>query len=200
MAPGAAPRRSARQTPTAASSSELLISGAAPNWFYYVVAFAILLGLVRHGREFLVPLVVAALLFTLASAITERIGSARIGGWRPPKWFARTRGPRVGVDRFSAHRDGRIGPSRSDCPGGAPLRREVSNSRSARHESAGRRDRFRSRAGGRRHQRRRLAVRRDSILQRRPRRSFPGLAVRRLHGCGARGVPQETSTAVLRRS
>ena len=62
---------------------------AAPHWFYFAVTFAILLGLIQLGRDFLVPLVVATLLFILALAITERIGSLSIGGWKPPRWFAR---------------------------------------------------------------------------------------------------------------
>lgn len=65
---------------------------AAPHWFYFAVTFAILLGLIQLGRDFLVPLVVATLLFILALAITERIGSLSIGGWKPPRWFARLLG------------------------------------------------------------------------------------------------------------
>ena len=66
-----------------------LADSAAARWFYFAVTFAILLGLIRLGREFLVPLVVAILLFTLALAITERIMSLTIVGWKPPKWLAR---------------------------------------------------------------------------------------------------------------
>ena len=65
-----------------------LADSAAPRWFHFVVTTAVLLGLIRLGREFLVPLVVAALLFSLGLAITERIGSLSIGGWKPPKWLA----------------------------------------------------------------------------------------------------------------
>jgi len=65
---------------------------AAPGWFHFVVTSAILLALIRLGREFLVPLVVATLLFILALAITERIRSLSIGGWRPPRWLARVMG------------------------------------------------------------------------------------------------------------
>jgi len=74
--------------PSTPSRSPLADSAAA-RWFYFVVTFAILLGLIRLGREFLVPLVVAILLFTLALAITERIMSLTIVGWKPPKWLAR---------------------------------------------------------------------------------------------------------------
>ena len=88
-----APRRPERGVPTVESSLTIpgaaLAGGAAPMGFYFAVTTAILLGLIRLGREFLVPLVVATLLFVLALAITERIGSAAIGGWRPPKWLAR---------------------------------------------------------------------------------------------------------------
>ncbi len=66
-----------------------LADSAAPHWFYTAVTAAILLGLIRLGREFLVPLVVATLLFVLALAITERIMSLTIAGWTPPKWIAR---------------------------------------------------------------------------------------------------------------
>jgi len=69
-------------------SRPALANSAAPGWFRFVVTTAILLGLIRLGREFLLPLVVATLLFILALAITERIGSVTIGGWRPPKWLA----------------------------------------------------------------------------------------------------------------
>src|SRR5271169_4985447 len=70
-------------------SRPALTGDAAPSWFYLSVALAVWLGLIRLGREFLVPLVVAALLFALALAITERIMSLTILGWKPPKWLAR---------------------------------------------------------------------------------------------------------------
>jgi AI-2 transport protein TqsA len=74
---------------TSSTSNPVPADSTAPGWFHFVVTSAILLGLIRLGREFLVPLVVATLLFILALAITERIGSLSIGGRRPPKWLAR---------------------------------------------------------------------------------------------------------------
>ena len=59
-----------------------------PGWFMGVVTLPILLGLIWFGQGFLIPLVIAALLVTLISALTQRIDDVTILGWSPPRWMA----------------------------------------------------------------------------------------------------------------
>ena len=59
-----------------------------PGWFMGVVTLPILLGLIWFGQGFLIPLVIAALLVILISALTQRIDDATILGWSPPRWMA----------------------------------------------------------------------------------------------------------------
>ena len=59
-----------------------------PGWFMGIVSLPILLGLLWFGQGFLIPLVIMALLVILISAMTHRIDSATILGWKPPPWLA----------------------------------------------------------------------------------------------------------------
>ena len=59
-----------------------------PGWFMGIVSLPILLGLLWFGQGFLIPLVIMALLVILISAMTQRIDSATILGWKPPPWLA----------------------------------------------------------------------------------------------------------------
>ena len=59
-----------------------------PGWFMGVVTLPILLGLIWFGQGFLIPLVIAALLVILISALTQRIDDVTILGWSPPRWMA----------------------------------------------------------------------------------------------------------------
>ncbi len=61
---------------------------AIPGWFMGIVTLPITLGLLWFGQEFLIPLVIAALLIILISALTQKIDSATIFGWSPPRWAA----------------------------------------------------------------------------------------------------------------
>ena len=63
-------------------------SNKIPGWFMGVVTLPILLGLIWFGQGFLIPLVIAALLVILISALTQRIDDVTILGWSPPRWMA----------------------------------------------------------------------------------------------------------------
>ncbi len=67
---------------------EIRKTPAIPGWFMGIVTLPILLGLIWFGRDFLIPLVIAGLLIILISALTERIDSATLFGWNPPRWVA----------------------------------------------------------------------------------------------------------------
>jgi AI-2 transport protein TqsA len=62
---------------------------AVPGWFMAVVTAPIVIGLLYFGREFLIPLAIAALLFILTAALVDRMDTAQIAGWPLPKWVAR---------------------------------------------------------------------------------------------------------------
>lgn len=59
-----------------------------PAWFMAVVTLPILVGLVWFGRGFLIPLVLAALLFILNMVLIDRLNALEIGGRKIPRWLA----------------------------------------------------------------------------------------------------------------
>lgn len=61
---------------------------AAPTWFYAVVGISVLLAVTRLGRDFLIPLTVAFLLFMLISGLIRRLKQITIGGRPMPGWLA----------------------------------------------------------------------------------------------------------------
>lgn len=61
---------------------------ALPVWFLTVVTLPIVLGLLWFGRDFLIPLALATLLFILNMAIIDRLNSAKIAGRSIPRWLA----------------------------------------------------------------------------------------------------------------
>jgi len=63
-------------------------NAAIPGWFMGIVSLPILLGLLWFGQGFLIPLVLMALVVILIAALTQRIDSAVIFGWSPPRWLA----------------------------------------------------------------------------------------------------------------
>ncbi len=68
------------------------VSHAVPGWFMAVVTVPIVIGLLYFGRDFLIPLAIAALLFTLTAALVDRMDRAQIAGRPLPKWAARVMG------------------------------------------------------------------------------------------------------------
>jgi predicted PurR-regulated permease PerM len=73
-------------------SSGPLVTYAVPGWLIVVVAVPVIIGLLYFGRDFLVPIAIALLLFVLTAALVDRIGSAKIAGWSPPRWLAHISG------------------------------------------------------------------------------------------------------------
>ncbi len=65
---------------------------AVPGWFMAVVTAPIVIGLLYWGRDFLIPLAIAALLFILTAALVDRMDTAQIAGRPLPKWGARIMG------------------------------------------------------------------------------------------------------------
>jgi Predicted permease len=61
---------------------------AAPTWFYAVVGLSVLLALTRYGRDFLIPLTVAFLLFLLITGLINRLKRIPIGSRPMPGWLA----------------------------------------------------------------------------------------------------------------
>lgn len=61
---------------------------AVPIWFLTLLSCAVLLSLLYFGRDFLVPLALAALLFILNMALIDRLDSAQIAGKSIPRWLA----------------------------------------------------------------------------------------------------------------
>lgn len=61
---------------------------AAPTWFYVLVGFAVLLAVTRFGRDFLIPLTVAFLLFVLITGLIRRLKRIPVGGQTMPGWLA----------------------------------------------------------------------------------------------------------------
>jgi len=59
-----------------------------PMWFLATATVPILLGLLYFGRDFLIPIALALLLFTLDVALIRRLESITIGGWAPPRWVS----------------------------------------------------------------------------------------------------------------
>jgi predicted PurR-regulated permease PerM len=59
-----------------------------PTWFQATVTVPIILGLLYFGREFLIPIALALLLFILDVALIRQLQSIRVGGWSPPRWFS----------------------------------------------------------------------------------------------------------------
>ena len=75
-------------TETPSNETATTTNVAIPGWFMGIVSLPILLGLIWFGQGFLIPLVIMALLVILISAMTHRIDSATILGWKPPPWLA----------------------------------------------------------------------------------------------------------------
>jgi len=69
-------------------SSRPPVTYGVPGWLTAVVAVPVIIGLLYFGREFLIPLVIALLLFVLTAALVDLIESAKIAGWSPPRWLA----------------------------------------------------------------------------------------------------------------
>jgi len=63
-------------------------TGGAQSAYRTFIVFAIVLAIVHQGRDFLVPLAIALLLFVLIEAIRSRTGRLSFGGWRIPGWLA----------------------------------------------------------------------------------------------------------------
>ena len=61
---------------------------ASPTWFLILVSLPIIFGLLWFGRDFLIPLALATLLFILLMALIERADSATIAGKKVPRWMA----------------------------------------------------------------------------------------------------------------
>lgn len=60
-----------------------------PVWFVTLVAGAIGVAALWYGRGLLLPLAIAGLLFTLASAVDDQCRRLVMFGWTPPSWMAR---------------------------------------------------------------------------------------------------------------
>ncbi|MEM7462930.1 MAG: AI-2E family transporter [Pseudomonadota bacterium] len=67
-------------------------SHAVPGWFMAVVTTPIAVGLLYYGRDFLIPIAIALLLFILMTALADWIDTMKIGQWSPPLWLARVIG------------------------------------------------------------------------------------------------------------
>ena len=59
-----------------------------PKWFLAIVSVPIIIGLLWFGRDFLIPLALASLLFILNIALIERLNSATVFGRDIPRWVA----------------------------------------------------------------------------------------------------------------
>ena len=64
------------------------VSYVIPSWFMAIVTTPIVIGLLYLGRDFLIPLAIAALLFILTTALVDRIDAVKIAGRPLPKWVA----------------------------------------------------------------------------------------------------------------
>jgi len=58
---------------------------AIPRWFLWIVAAAVILWALVAGRSFLVPVAIALVLFSLLSALIDRITRVRLGHWSVPR-------------------------------------------------------------------------------------------------------------------
>ena len=65
------------------------VSYPVPGWFMAVVTVPVIIGLLYFGRDFLIPLAIAALLFILTAALIDQMDRAQIGGRQLPAWAAR---------------------------------------------------------------------------------------------------------------
>ncbi len=63
-------------------------SSIVPGWFLAVVTLPIIIGLLWYGRDFLIPLAIALLLFVLIAALVDKIDDMKVFGWSPPRWLA----------------------------------------------------------------------------------------------------------------
>lgn len=70
------------------SAPQLNSTSAFPNWFLVVVTVPVSVSILYFGRDFLIPLAIALLLFILTSAFVDRIDRTSIAGWTPPRWLA----------------------------------------------------------------------------------------------------------------
>lgn len=77
-------------------------SYAMPTWFMVVLTAPIIIGLLYFGRDFLIPLAIALLLFILTAALVDRIDSVKIAGRPVPKWLARILGTGIIFFGFAA--------------------------------------------------------------------------------------------------
>ncbi|MBT8171125.1 hypothetical protein DS909_14505 [Phaeobacter gallaeciensis] len=59
-----------------------------PTWFLTIVTLPVLLGLLWFGRDFLMPVALATLLFILNMALIDRLNSATFAGRNVPRWVA----------------------------------------------------------------------------------------------------------------
>lgn len=59
-----------------------------PTWFLTIVSMPIIIGLLWFGRDFLIPLALATLLFILNIALIDRLNSATVFGRVVPRWAA----------------------------------------------------------------------------------------------------------------
>jgi AI-2 transport protein TqsA len=63
---------------------------AVPTWFLTLVAIVIVLGLLWVGRDFLIPVAIAAFLLILTMSLTDRLDSLTIAGHSVPRKLAYT--------------------------------------------------------------------------------------------------------------
>ncbi|MEP1197926.1 AI-2E family transporter [Tateyamaria sp.] len=64
------------------------ITSVVPTWFLTIVSLPIIIGMLWFGRDFLIPISLATLLFILNIALIERLNSAKILGQDIPRWAA----------------------------------------------------------------------------------------------------------------
>jgi predicted PurR-regulated permease PerM len=62
------------------------------QWFMWLAIIGIVLLLLIYGRPFLLPIVVAFLVFTVFSAAIDKVSRLRLGGLTLPYWLAATAG------------------------------------------------------------------------------------------------------------
>jgi hypothetical protein len=62
------------------------------RWFMWLAIIGIVLLLLIYGRPFLLPIVVAFLVFTVFSAAIDKVSRIRLGGIALPYWLATTAG------------------------------------------------------------------------------------------------------------
>jgi AI-2 transport protein TqsA len=91
-----------RILPMAEHSTPPPAAYSVPGWFLAVVTAPIVIGLLYFGREVLIPLAIAALLFILTAALVDRMDTAQIAGWPIPKWAARIFGVAIIFLGFTA--------------------------------------------------------------------------------------------------